>query len=96
MPRSASVFRRGPAVLLAAVLAAASVQAAAAQPSPAVISSPSSSTAVPADAEISALVPLAPGSRFRSSGLTTLYGRWTSPDCLPTSRCTAKGTPMSA
>ena len=64
MPRSASVFRRGPAVLLAAVLAAASVQAAAAQPSPAVISVAIFIDGRPADAEISALVPLAPGQPF--------------------------------
>ena len=64
MPRSASGFSRRPAVLLAAVLAAASVLVAAEGPVPAVIAVAVFVDGRPADADLAALVPLVPGEPF--------------------------------
>ncbi len=64
MPRSASGFSRCPAVLLAAVLAAASVLAAAEGPSPVVTAVAVFVDGRPADADMAALVPLVPGEPF--------------------------------
>jgi outer membrane protein insertion porin family len=64
MPRSASGFKRRPAVLLAAVLAASSALAAAERPVPTVTAVAVFVDGRPADADLAALVPLAPGEPF--------------------------------
>ena len=64
MPRSASGFKRRPAVLLAAVLALTSALAAADGAFPAVTAVTVFVDGRPADADLAALVPLAPGQPF--------------------------------